>query len=188
MAGTAQGPWAAQGQARRCFYARARACVHMRGHTCVQLAPSAPRLAVLGAACLRRWREAALRLGAARGSSFLWRAAQRGGIGGTASDVQLGQNVCDLLGLRLAGPMSGRAPPPPCRLLFFSMVASGEGAPSRGGRAMSDMELPKLISRRAADVRCIHLTCLCSCRSTDRGANCRVQGGFLPVRQGIAVF
>ena len=74
------------------------------------------------------------------------------------------------------------------RLLFFSMVASGEGAPSRGGRAMSDMELPKLISRRAADVRCIHLTCLCSCRSTDRGANCRVQGGFLPVRQGIAVF
>ena len=65
---------------------------------------------------------------------------------------------------------------------FFSMVASGEGAPS------SDMELPKLISRRAAGVRCIHLTCLCSCRSTDRGANCRVQGGFLPVRQGIAVF
>lgn len=120
MAGTAQGPWAAQGQARRCFYARARACVHMRGHTCVQLAPSAPRLAVLGAACLRRWREAALRLGAARGSSFLWRAAQRGGIGGTASDVQLGQNVCDLLGLRLAGPMSGRAPPPTLQTpLFF---------------------------------------------------------------------
>ena len=66
------------------------------------------------------------------------RAAQRGGLGGTAADLQRWQDACDLLRLRGAWQMAGRGP--------------------------------------------ILLTFLRSCRSTDRGANCRVQGGFLRVQ------